>query len=107
MNFPNWYKVIVEKDASGNNIKFSDFNGTSGDNGNEFRNNASLDVHNFTTEKTANGVTTEGLLDMGYYGVSGPEEVTGVVRFKETSIENNVQYEREFRAGYGMKPITE
>jgi len=109
MAFGNWYDVTVTKTASGNNITFSDFNGVEGDNGNEFRTAASLSVDNFTTTtgsaKNPGGVKREGMLDMGYYGLNGPEEATGVVRFKETANEGGKQYEREFRAGYGMKPV--
>lgn len=111
MHFDNWYDVTVTKNNSGNRIQFSDFDGTSGDNGNEFRKAESLDVSNFTTT-TGNahepdGVRREGMLDMGYYGATGPEEATGVVRFKETANEGGTQYEREFRAGYGMTPDPE
>ncbi len=107
MHFDNWYDVTVTKDASGNRIQFSDFDGTTGNAGNEFRTAESLDVPNFTTTtgsaEEPGGVRREGMLDMNYYGATGPEEATGVVRFKETTNEAGVQYEREFRAGYGMK----
>ena len=106
MAFDNWYDVTVTKTASGNNITFSDFDGTAGT---AFRSDDSLNVDNFTNttgDADANGhVKREGMLDMGYYGLNGPEEATGVVRFKETANEGGVQYEREFRAGYGMKPV--
>ena len=110
MDFDNWYTVTVTKNGSTNNITFSDFDGVSGVAGNEFRDPASLSVDNFdrTTGKAeADGdVLREGMLDMGYYGKTGPEEATGVVRFKETKVEGDVEFEREFRAGYGMKPAT-
>jgi hypothetical protein len=112
MNFNNdeskWYKVVVTRDANGNNIKFSDFN-ESGNAGTRFKNETGGEVSldNFTQSSNVAGVKREGLLDMGYYGITGPEEATGVVRYKETTKESNVQYEREFRAGYGMKPVTE
>ena len=111
MSFANWYgNVVVTKNASGNNIAFGgEFIGILGDNGNGFRRDASLDKPNFTIttgDASQNGGTrTEGLLDMGYYGKTGPEEATGVVRFKETTRDDDVQYEREFRASYGMKPV--
>lgn len=72
-----------------------------------------LTVDDFTTTHGAlvehtEGTTTEGLLNMGYYGVNTTEEAAGVVRFKETyQTAGDVQYEHEFRAGYGMKPVTE
>ena len=106
MAFDNWYDVTVTKTASGNNITFSDFDGGAET---EFRSNDSLVVDNFTTttgDADADGhVKREGMLDMGYYGMNGPEEATGVVRFKETAKQGDIQYEREFRAGYGMKPV--
>ena len=112
MAFNNWYDVTVTKNGSSQSIAFSNFNGTPGDDGNQFRTDTGdgLTVNNFTTSTNANGVKREGMLDMGYYGLAGPEEATGVVRFKETTNEGTgddaVQYEREFRAGYGMKPYT-
>lgn len=120
MNFNNdeskWYKVIVTKYANNtNNITFKDFH-ASGNVGTKFKNETAgvVSVDNFTTTtgkaETAGDVKKEGMLDMGYYGATGPDEATGVVRYKETSVfsegepAKNVQYEREFRAGYGMKP---
>lgn len=97
-----YYNVVVNKnDAAGtNDIVFSDFAGD--DNYYKFKadTTGTVNVPNFTTPTA----TTEGLLDMGYYGLNGPEEATGVVRFKETTTIDGVQYEHEFRAGYGMNP---
>ncbi len=105
MNFTNWYDVTVTKTGDSNHIAFSDFEGTDDY---KFRSGTEegLERDNFTTSYTSGdgSVKTEGLLDMGYYGVTGPEEATGVVRFKETTKDGDIQYEREFRAGYGMTP---
>lgn len=107
MHFDNWYDVTVTKNGDSNHISFTNFEGDTGDTGNAFRTAGSLEVDNFTTttgDFDADGhVKREGMLDMGYYGVTGPEEATGVVRFKETTKEGEDRYEREFRAGYGMK----
>lgn len=114
MNFNNsdskWYKVTVTKEDNGtNNIMFNNFH-ASGDDAYKFRTDdgSGISVNNFTTTvgstDNSGDVKTEGLLDMGYYGVAGPEEATGMVRFKETANESGTIYEREFRAGYGMKP---
>ncbi len=114
MNFNNsdskWYKVTVTKEADEtNNITFNNFH-ASGNPEYKFRTDSGsgISVDNFTTAvgsvDNSGGVKTEGLLDMGYYGVAGPEEATGMVRFKETANESDTIYEREFRAGYGMKP---
>lgn len=111
MDFEDWYTVTVTQNSNGSNrIQFTGSHANENDNGNAFRSSDSLDVTNFTTTRgdadSDGHVKTEGMLDMGYYGVSGPEEATGVVRFKETANEAGVQYEREFRAGYGLKPTT-
>jgi len=110
----NWYKVKVTKNADGsNNITFSDFGGDASYNSYKFRKDTTgtVSVNNFTTtagDADADGhIKTEGLLDMGYYGIGATEEATGMVRFKETANEGGTKYEREFRAGYGMKPVTE
>lgn len=119
MAFDNWYDVTVTKTGSTNRIRFDNFNGVTGDDGNAFRSatDGELVVNNFDRiagqADDVGDVMTEGMLDMGYYGKTGPEEATGVIRFKETSVENReideqikkVDYEREFRAGYGMKPV--
>lgn len=107
MAFDNWYDVTVTKDANGNNIQFTNLAGevdSSDENGVTFRNDGSLDKDNFTTAVNADSLKTQGLLDMGYYGINSTEEATGVVRYKETTTVGNTQYEREFNAGYGMTP---
>ena len=100
-NGNNYYRVVVTKnDAAGtNNITFSNFAGS--DNYYKFKSGTSF--NNFTTATA----TTEGLLDMGYYGKDGPEEATGIVRFRESVNEAGTKYEHEFRAGYGMNPVSE
>ena len=110
----NWYKVKVTKNTDGsNNITFSDFGGGASYNSYKFREDTTgtVSINNFTTtagDADADGhIKTEGLLDMGYYGIGTTEEATGMVRFKETANEGGTKYEREFRAGYGMKPVTE
>ena len=119
MAFDNWYDVTVTKTGSTNRIRFDNFNGVAEDDGNAFRSATDgvlvVDNFNVTSGKAdvVGDVKKEGMLDMGYYGKTGPEEATGVIRFKETSVENReideqikkVDYEREFRAGYGMKPV--
>ena len=100
-----YYNVVVTKnDAAGtNNITFSNF-AAGGDEYLRFMAEditGKVDVPNFTTSTA----TTEGLLDMGYYGLSGPDEATGIVRFKETTTIGSVQYEHEFRAGYALNPV--
>jgi hypothetical protein len=111
----NWYKVIVTKNntAGTNNITFSDFS-VYGNPDFKFQTpelDGKVSVNNFTTTNgntdVSGNIQTEGLLDMGYYGVGSTEEAVGVVRFKEKTNDSDVIYEREFRAGYGMKPVTE
>lgn len=109
----NWYKVTVTKNAVGtNNITFSNFS-ASGDPNFKFKTaetDGKVSVDNFTTthgDDTLGHIKTEGLLDMGYYGVGATEEAAGIVRFRETANEGGTRYEHEFRAGYGMKPVEE
>lgn len=108
MAFENWYDVTVTKDANGNNITFTNFtdtvNGAGDADGSAFRNAGSLNKDNFTTTSETTNLKTEGMLNMGYYGVDTTEEASGLVHYKETTKVGDVQYEREFRAGYGMKP---
>ena len=115
MNFTNWYDVTVTKTGNNNQIVFDNYN-----NANDYfkfhqDTGSGVITNNFTTTvDDLDGEThtkTEGLLDMGYYGLNTPEEAAGMVRYKEiyndvSDPDNNVQYEHEFRAGYGMKPYT-
>ena len=112
MNFNNdaskWYKVTVTNNERTHtkDIDFTNPHANINDNA-KFKTATSFD--NFTTTNgdtvdSDGDIKTEGMLDMGYYGINSTEEATGIVRFKETSQIDGVKYEREFNAGYGMTP---